>query len=127
MSNNKRKLVSILAIIVLIFAATQVLATSTDDLISVLSGNTNTSNEYGEIENEAVNEEENALTEIEPVNENTENEIEDEPIIEPTNANKNNTVNELADAGLSYTSYLLLGICLISAVYAYIRIKKSNV
>lgn len=112
MSRTKEILISLLAIIVLILAiATNVFATSGDDINVLLSGagNNNTVKQIQSKDNNNTNNNNNKLNNV--VN------------------NKANVSNatEHADAGVDYSIVFIIAVCGVSAIYAYKKIRDYNV
>lgn len=55
------------------------------------------------------------------------NKVENIPSNQVTNNTANNTPGQLADTGLADTPWLIVGICAVSAIFAYKKIKEYNV
>ncbi len=119
MSRTKEILISLLAIIVLILAiATNVFATSADEIVNALGNNQNNNNN-------------NTVVQIPSKDSNNTN----------NNTNKNNNklnnvvnnkanvsnATEHADAGVDYSIVFIIAVCGISAIYAYKKIRDYNV
>lgn len=115
MSRTKEILISLLAIIVLILAiATNVFATSGDDINVLLSGAGNNQNN-------------NTVTQIPSKdNNNTNNNNNKLNNVVNNKANVSNAT-EHADAGVDYSIVFIIAVCGISAIYAYKKIRDYNV
>lgn len=116
MSRTKEILISLLAIIVLILAiATNVFATSGDDINVLLSGagNNNTVKQIQSKDNNNTNNNTN----------NNNNKLNN---VVNNKANVSNAT-EHADAGVDYSIVFIIAVCGVSAIYAYKKIRDYNV
>jgi len=84
------------------------------------TSNTPTWEEYQQQLNNTNNNVEN-ITQIATTNENKDNSI---PTNNTTNNNNNNTSGELANTGLEDAPWVIIAVCVVSAVFAYKKIKE---
>lgn len=119
----------------LIFALVMVIATnafaSEIQDINALLGNT-TNNEFepiGDIPGVTVpnNTIENSTVPSNTIENNTISNNTVENNIISNNTAKNNTTNSMPNTGIESTSIMIIAICIISAVYAYKKIREYNV
>ncbi len=101
---TKELIVCIISVIALILAiTTNVFANSVTDLNELLGNNNNNEENYTQI-----------------LNEKTPNNVV------PNNVVPNNTANTMPNAGVSYSSIIIIAITSLSAIYAYKKIKDYN-
>ncbi len=116
MSRTKEILISLLAIIVLILAiATNVFATSADEIVNALGNNQN-NNTVVQIPSKDSNN----------TNNNTNNNNNKLNNVVNNKANVSNAT-EHADAGVDYSIVFIIAVCGVSAIYAYKKIRDYNV
>lgn len=121
MSKTKELIICIISIIVLCLAiATNVFATETPDLNSLMANNNTENNNFEQIGEATNNTNINTNTNV---NTNTNTNINAN-----INANTNtNTTKSIPYTGIDYSVIVIIAICGVSAVYAYKKIRDYNV
>lgn len=110
-------IICILAVIALVLSiATNVFATSAEDLIGNNNKNTNSNSNIPEVSNTNTNTNTNKNTNSNKNNANTNSNSK-------SNSNSNKNVTAMPNTGVDYSVVAIIAVCGISAVYAYKKIR----